>query len=386
MTAPPARLGALLDAALGAVDPVDAVVRALCGDVAHEALDRRARVMHVVGAGKALRGMLHGLALALPEVELRGIGIEKPDPSSRGRGWAPPPGVEILPGDHPIPGPRSFDSSQRLVDAVRRWPPAAPCVALISGGASALLSLPAAADRAALVELTRNDLGLPIAELNRRRARLDPLKGGGLARLVGPRPFHGLVISDVPTATDPLGTVGSGPTVLPDNRDRHVIVASNGTAVRAALAAARSSGALAFQESVDGEASDEGRRLAGRLLTLARAHPNDRVVLVAGGESTVRVRGSGLGGRNQELALGAAQVLAETPACLLSLGTDGEDGPTDAAGAWVDGSTARTAGTRLNAALDNNDAYPLLAQLDRLIRLGRTGTNVADVVIGISMP
>lgn len=373
---PPAPFPEWIGVALRAVDPVAAVQRAAAASLA----DWHDERLFVVGVGKAVRGMLTGLSQARPQSELVGVCIDKAGVPSE-QPW--PTGVAMLQGDHPIPGLRSFESSQRLVDAIDSWPADAAVVVLLSGGASALLCLPDPTDREALIELTRRDLGLPIAELNRRRAVLDPIKAGGLAKRLAPRRFRAFVVDDVPTAADPLATIGSGPTVTAETRSSHTIVASNRAATTAVIEAIRGSGHPAVEGRIGGVASEAGERLARTLLEAAARSPAP-VALVAGGESSVKVRGTGLGGRNQELALGAARALAGHDATLVAIGTDGEDGPTDAAGAWVDGTTAKTAGPRLARALANNDAYPLLAELGCLICTGRTGTNVADLVIGIA--
>jgi hydroxypyruvate reductase len=274
--------------------------------------------------------------------------------------------------------------------------------------------------------------GATISDLNAVRKHLSQIKGGGLARLVGQAPLASLILSDV--VGDPLDVIGSGPTVadsttfadawrvleryslvarvpatvrerlragvdgiLPDTpkpdaallqRVHNVVVGSNRLAAEAAIQAASEAGlnALLLSTFVEGEARQVGRvaaALAKELVTSDR--PVSRpACLVWGGETTVTVRGSGKGGRNQELALAAAMSMAGLPGVLLvALGTDGTDGPTDAAGAVASGETigrARSVGLDAVAHLENNDAYPFFDTLGDLLRTGPTGTNVNDLL------
>jgi hydroxypyruvate reductase len=275
--------------------------------------------------------------------------------------------------------------------------------------------------------------GATIGELNTIRKHLSRLKGGQLARLAAPAPVGVLILSDV--VGDPLDVIASGPTVpdpttyaeawdvvqryrlgesLPDSVSRRLragvagqlpetpkpgdplfagvhncIIGSNRLAAQAAVAEARRCGyrALLLTTFVEGEAR-EAARVAAALARSARVHGDPLsppACLVWGGETTVTVRGQGKGGRNQELALAAALALEGVPDVLLmALATDGTDGPTDAAGAIVDGGTAaraRALGLDPLAALANNDAYPLLSAVGDLLHTGPTGTNVNDLLV-----
>src|SRR5690606_36983443 len=294
-------------------------------------------------------------------------------------------------------------------------------LALISGGASALCVAPldgiTIAEYGDVVgQLMR--AGADIHELNCVRAHIDALKGGGMAALAAPAESNVLVVSDV--VGNELHTIASGPfsahpstpadalQVLdhytieaPEsiraalNTYRHTpeahadvrIILDNADAVAGAARAAAALGydVLIDDEPVTGHARDAGVRLSLRALDVAREMTtNDTAIcLLYGGETTVRVTGSGKGGRNQELALSAAMALDGVPRITLgSIGTDGIDGPTDAAGAVVDGTTAKAAsaaGLDVPVALWNNDSHRLLDRVGSLIRLEPTGTNVMDV-------
>jgi hydroxypyruvate reductase len=309
-------------------------------------------------------------------------------------------------------------------------------LAVISGGGSALLTLPVAGLTLAELQQTTDLLlrcGATIVELNTVRKHLSQIKGGGLARLAGPAPVASLILSDV--VGDPLDVIASGPTVadpttfaeawavleryhlvarmpaavrerlraglegaVPDTpkpdaalfqRVHNVIVGSNRLAAEAAVQAAREAGlnALLLSTFVEGEARQVAHvavALAKELVTYDR--PVSRpACLVWGGETTVTMCGKGKGGRNQELALAAAVSMAGLPGVLLvALGTDGTDGPTDAAGAVASGETmARASSVGLDAVahLENNDAYPFFDTLSDLIRTGPTGTNVNDLIL-----
>jgi len=273
--------------------------------------------------------------------------------------------------------------------------------------------------------------GANINEINTLRKHLDQVKGGGLARLAHPASLITLILSDV--VGNPLDVIGSGPTVpdtssfadayavlerygvvadapapivdrlrrgmaseLPETlkpgdarfaRVHNLIVGSNLQAAEAALAAARTAGfnTLLLTTFLQAEAREAGRMLAAVARELASSgHPLPLpACIIAGGETTVTLRGSGRGGRNQELALAAVASMAGLPnLALVALATDGGDGPTDAAGAVVTGATldrARSLGLDPAAHLARNDAYPFFDALGDLLRPGPTETNVNDL-------
>jgi len=424
---------ACLDAALAAVDPAGLVNPCLwrrddglvLADAAGRELDRHDGPVLVVGAGKAALAMGRAAAKAAGGACCGGSLIVP-----HGGGGACPGGVRVATGLHPIPDEAGATATAALLDLVARADAATRVVAVLSGGASALLVAPAPgialADKQA-VTAALLAAGAPIDVLNLVRRHCSRVKGGGLARaaahaaglwvlllsdVVGDDPAviaSGPAAADTGTHADAIAalarylapadvpaaigthlargaageledTVKPGDPVLA--RVQSVVVGDNRTAVAAAAAAAAARGHAVEMVSapVVGDAAAAGRALAQRVRAL---RPGS--ALVAGGETTVRVA-DGVGGRCQQLALAAAIELAGTPAVLLAAGTDGVDGPTDAAGGCVDGETvsrARAAGWDVAAALAATNSHPLLASTGDLVRTGPTGTNVADVVVAL---
>ncbi len=345
-----------------------------------------------------------------------------------------PSQVTWIESSHPVPDARSVDAGGRALASARALAPGRGLLVLLSGGASSLMALPSAGitleDKQAA---TRRLLGAgaSIHELNAVRKHLSAVKGGRLASAaVGP--VLALAISDV--VGDDLSVIGSGPTVAdpstfadamdvvgrfggpeafptavmarlragargeldetpkPDDvrLERSVtrIIGSRADAAAGAAIAARSLGyrTIVIDEAVVGLARDAGPRFVQE--AARRAGPgDDPACVIATGETTVRVTGRGRGGRNQEVVLSAARTLAALPmaAALLSGGTDGVDGPTDAAGAMADGVTlarAERAGLRPpEAYLDDNDAYRFFGALGDLVITGPSDTNVGDIQI-----
>ncbi len=323
----------------------------------------------------------------------------------------------VIEGGHPIPGDSSLRAGRAAREFVSRLTPGDLLVCLISGGGSALMAAPLI-PLAALQSLTASLLacGARIDEINILRRHLDSLKGGGLAQAANNARIISLILSDV--VGDPLEAIASGPTapdpstredaisivekysldpeIIPCFREtakpgdpvfgrvENHIIASNDIALRAALDQARQEGFQAgiIRSGMQGEAGDVGRELAEALRQAESRLPRP-FCLLAGGETTVTLRGDGRGGRNQELALGAVEALrGMDDVMLVSLATDGEDGPTDAAGAVATGDSARRAESLGMAApgyLSRNDAYAFFAELDDLVKTGPSGTNVNDL-------
>ena len=386
----------------------------------------------VVGGGKASTAMAGALASLLGEHLTGGLVVTRYRHADPGIDTGP---IEIAEAGHPLPDAAGVAATRRMADLLGQATARDLVLVILSGGASALLTLPTEGlTLPELVLVTEHLLrsGATISELNTVRKHLSQIKGGGLARLAAPAPVAALVLSDV--VGDPLDVIASGPTspdattfgdawavveryrlarllppavvahlraglegALPETlkpgealfqRVQNVIVGSNRLAAEAAVESARRLGynALLLSTFVEGEAREVGRVAAALARELvAHGRPVARpACLVWGGETTVTVRGEGKGGRNQELALAAALALEDLPGVvLLALGTDGSDGPTDAAGAVAGGQTAaraRALGLDPRACLANNDAYPFFAALGDLLRTGPTGTIVNDLL------
>ncbi|MGB9757373.1 MAG: glycerate kinase type-2 family protein [Candidatus Bipolaricaulaceae bacterium] len=391
---------------------------------------RRFRRVLVVGFGKAAARMAQGLEEILaPRISAGFVATAE--------GYSVPTRiVEVAEAGHPLPDERTIRAAIRIGQMVRDAGEDDLLIVLVSGGGSALFELPAAGLALEDIVRTTNLLlrsGATIQELNAVRKHLSQVKGGRLARLAWPAHVLGLVLSDVPG--DDLSTIASGP-LYPDlttfaqaveilrrrgvweevpsavrdylsrgaegglpetpkpgdpwfSKVRHVIVGSGRTALAAAQRLGHKMGfrALVLTSTMRGEAREAGKFFAG-LAEEERGFGRPvrpPALLLAAGETTVTVRGKGLGGRNQELALAfALEIQGLSGVALLSLATDGRDGPTDAAGAIADGGSCErmeTAGIDPKEALLRNDSYRALSASGDLLRIGPTGTNVADLVI-----
>jgi glycerate 2-kinase len=405
----------LAAAALGAVDAERLVREAL-------AARPRRRWAAALALGKAAPAMARGAGDALgPGAEARRLLV---------RTHATPglldPAWEELSGGHPLSDERSLAAGERVLRWLGELPPGAPLLAMVSGGSSACVE--ALAGGVTLDELTATQRallgsGLPIHDFNAVRKHLSAFKGGGALR-ASRGPVLALLLSDVP-GDDP-GTIGSGPfaadpttfaaslaavtglevpervrerlaagargelpeTVKPADpelaRVESVLVGSVATAVAAAAAETRQGGFTVTTGDLAGEAAAAARSLVAR----GRALAGGRVALVLGGETTVTLGPEpGRGGRNQELALAAARELAGggDGELVLTLASDGEDGPTSAAGGIVDGATWKAledAGAEPAEALARHDSNRALAALPgALLETGNTGTNVGDLAI-----
>jgi hydroxypyruvate reductase len=402
------------------------------------ALDRIRRIV-VVGAGKAGAGMAAGLLDSLGPRLCRDKHVcgwvNVPDDCAREL-----PGVRVFPARPPgqnLPTPQVLDGTREILKLVQGCAPNDLCIGLISGGGSALLDLPvppvSLADQIALIEHL-SAARANIQQLNLVRRRLSLVKGGRLAAACA-APFVVLIISDV--LGDPLDVIASGPTV-PDSgsaaaaletlrefdpdrgripatiyealsgsprpavtaeRLRHVrnfVIGNLGVAIEAAAEHARSLGystGVHIPMALEGLAEDVGRKLAARIGEQCAAR--QPTAWIEGGEPVVRLappEQRGLGGRNQQVILALAEALGSGPPlassfCAISGGTDGEDGPTDAAGAWLDSETlgrAAALGLVPHQYLSRNDAYHFFEPLGTLLRTGPTHTNVCDLRVVLS--
>jgi len=433
-------------AGVEAVDPVrlvqsvlrvegDAVVLDAPGVRAVMPLSSRGKI-HLVGAGKAGRAMGEAALAALGKYVADGV-IAVP----RGAEGASGP-VRFAAAGHPVPDIFSLAAAREILSLLKRAGKGDLVVALVSGGGSALLSAPVAGITIEEKAETCRFLlraGADIASFNAVRKHLSEVKGGLLARAAQPATAWALLLSDVP-GDDP-SVIASGPfspdpttyadaigvlerygifQAVPSPVRRHLVEGAAGTfpetpkpddpaflgttsALVGANRTAIDAAALRIKQERDapppaivllpgflrGEARDCARSFCARLRKAAEAlSPGHAVAMIAGGETTVNVRGRGKGGRNQEFALAAAMELAgEGEIAVLAAGTDGIDGPTDAAGAYADGTTVARAsalGFDPGAHLERNDAYPFFEALGDLVITGPTGTNVADLVIGLA--
>lgn len=368
-------------------------------------------MVRVIAIGKAATAMISGAREVLGERLAAALVVTKQgyrdvtlDRDAR---------ITQLEAEHPVPGPASLAAGQAILDFLARAPADTHWLFLISGGASSLVEvLPAGVSLDDYQRVNRWLLGSgwDIHRMNRLRRRLSCIKGGRLLRHLGGRPARCLLISDVP-GDDPA-SIGSGLLVAPaaapgvdsdlpdwiaalvarvepDAEMSEVIpslqiIASNAAARMAAAAAARMRGQVVFQHEalLTGNTLDEARCCARLVRDGAPG------IYLWGGETTLRLPDRpGRGGRNQSFALAAAQELAGCEdVALLAAGTDGSDGPTEEAGALIDGGTlARGAEQGMDAAacLVNADAGRFLEASGDLIQTGPTGTNVMDLVIAI---
>ena len=410
---------AIWQAALAAGD-VTPLVRS------HLHLDRRHTRIFLLGAGKASGAMAAAAEEVAGDRVAGGFVVVKDGYGGHLRR------VEIAEAGHPVPDARGLAASARLLEVARSAGEGDLVLFLVSGGGSALTLAPAPPiTLAEKQEVTRLllDSGAAIGELNAVRKHLSAFKGGQLARAAAPAAVLTLALSDV--IGDPLDVIASGPTA-PDpttfadalevlarrglsgrvppsvarrleagrageiqetpkpgdplfERVANVVIGNNALVTDAAAATARRLGYrtdLATRE-LQGEARDVAREFVAR----ARRLPPS-ACLIAGGETTVTVRGPGKGGRCQEFALAAALALEPTDRItILAAGTDGTDGPTDATGAIVDaGSIARgsAAGADARRALADNDAYRFLRASDDLLVSGPTRTNLLDLYVAVS--
>lgn len=424
----------IFHAGLKAVDPVNAIKRHLHrqGDTL-EIQGQRYELstfdgIYVVGMGKAAAVMAQALEQLLGDRLRAGIVNVKV-------GHAVPLSIiQVHEAGHPIPDEAGWRGAQQIVDLLRQTGENDLVLCVISGGGSALLPCPAEGltleDKQQVTQLLL-ECGATIHEINAVRKHISQVKGGRLARLAWPSTVISLILSDV--IGDTLDTIASGPTA-PDQttfddclrllqqyqiqdripapvlehlqrgargeieetpkaddpifqRTRNVIVGSNILAVKAAQHKATELGyhSLLLSSFIEGEAKEVAKvHAAMAKQILSTGHPVQRpACLISGGETTVTIRGRGRGGRNQEFALAAALAIAGLKdVVMLSGGTDGTDGPTEAAGGIVDGTTvarAKALGLDAEAYLRENNSYGFLQPLGDLLITGPTYTNVMDV-------
>ena len=420
----------IFQAGVDAADPYQAVRHCLKLD---ESLTGK---IHLIAFGKGACAMARAAVDIIAASDLAGVGIAVTNYEN----VIAVANVDVIGAGHPLPDAAGFHAAQKIAECVSQAQADDLVLVLISGGGSALLPYPVAGVSLEEKIATTNLLlacGATINEINCVRKHLSQLKGGGLARLAAPAQVHALILSDV--LGDDLSTIASGTTVadnstysdainilknkgvwgrVPESVRQHLqqgehgkisetpkandpifkhtnylLCASNTVSVKAAQVAAEQLGynTQIYSEQLCGIARDEAEKLA---IYAANIVPTlQPLALLSGGETTVNLKGNGKGGRNQEFALAfalAAEKYGLTGQwSLLSGGTDGRDGPTDAAGGMVDANSLQTmisAGINPSAYLDNNDAYHALNSVNDLLITGATGTNVADLQILLLHP
>ena len=398
--------GVIIHEAIRAVLPDAAVRRALAGFA-----PGGGRVL-LVAAGKAAWQMAHAAVAALGSVDA-GVVVTK-----YGHVKGEIPGVTCYEAGHPVPDENSFAATAAALGLVQGLTAEDTVLFLLSGGGSALFEQPLLPG-AELQDITGQLLacGADIVEMNTIRKRLSAVKGGRFALACAPAKVYSIVLSDI--LGDPLDMIASGPAV-PDRSTcaealavvekyslrlsdaarallgqetpkelSNVETQITGSVRQLCAAAAAACEKLGYRSVLLTDCLDCEARQAGRFLAdIARTHAGrgEKLAFLAGGETVVRLTGRGLGGRNQELALAAAPGLAGLAAAVFSVGSDGTDGPTDAAGGYTDGDTLAALAARgleVHAVLADNDAYHALKAVDGLLMTGPTGTNVNDVAVAL---
>lgn len=388
------------------------------------------RGCYVVALGKAAVPMARALDEILGDAIIEGVataphGLQAEKTIGR---------IEVVFAGHPYPDEGSIKAGERALELARRASrEQVPLIVLVSGGGSAMMEAPREGlGLDDLQRVTRVLLrsGADINEINTVRRKISLIKGGGLARAAYPSPVLSLIISDV--IGDKLDVIASGPTVIDSqpveealsiikrrglaesipakvidvlrqlraNEARqalnvhNLIIGNNMTGLVAMERKARSMNlsGIILTSRLQGEAREAGKVFASIVLEarLTGVPVKPPAAVIAGGETVVTVKGGGLGGRNQEFALSAAlAICGEEGIAIAAMGSDGIDGPTDAAGAVVDGDTikrARELGLNPLDYLDNNDSYTFFKKVGGLLFTGYTGTNVNDFYVGIALP
>jgi hydroxypyruvate reductase len=384
----------------------------------------------VIGAGKAAAALALGMERTLGDRLDRGVIVVKyghTEPLAR---------IVQMEAGHPVPDQNSVNGTRAMIEALKGLGPQDRVFVLLTGGASSLLVdlIPGVTleDKAQVTSLLLRS-GATINEINIVRKALSNVKGGKLLRHIAPARAVTLLISDVPNGD--FGTIGSGPTIAPEPGgeaplaileryrvldgvppaliaplreagneapDRHgadgarsppvILLADSATLVAHVRRMGEQMGldVRIVDPAMDGQTHESARAFAAAMIA-ARAEGSDRpILLISAGETTLEVTGSGKGGRNQEFALIAAEEIEGVSGVyVLAAGTDGTDGPTDAAGAFADGDTccrARALGLDVAAIRADNDSYRLFESLGDLLVTGGSGTNVMDLVLGLVLP
>ena len=396
----------IIRSSLNAVLPDEAVRRAL------KAFVPKGGKVLLVAVGKAAWQMARAAVEALGCVD-GGVVVTKYD---HVKGEIP--GVKCYEAGHPVPDENSFAATEKALELVHGLTEKDTVLFLLSGGGSALFEKPLLPGEE-LQDITGQLLasGADIVEMNMIRKRLSGVKGGRFAQVCAPAQVFSIVLSDI--LGDPLDMISSGPAVpdtstcaqaldvaekyrlklseqakilleqeTPKTLD-NVTTQITGSVRQLCAAAADACKKLGYEPILlTDQLCCEAREAGSFLGSIARTHAGQgkKLAFIAGGETVVHLTGKGLGGRNQELALAAALALDGLNAAVFSVGSDGTDGPTDAAGGYVDGDTASALaakGWNVFDTLQNNDAYHALQTVNGLIITGATGTNVNDVAVAL---
>ena len=395
--------------AIAAVQPDAAVQRAVAGR------EFPGRVF-LVAAGKAAWQMAKAAAECMGGRIEKGVVVTKYD-----HVMGPIANFDCYEAGHPVPDENSFRGTQAALDLVSDLTEKDTVLFLLSGGGSALFEKPLV-EAAELQDITGQLLacGADIVEINTIRKRLSQVKGGRFAQLCWPAQVEAVILSDI--LGDPLDMIASGP-ACPDSTTAedaqriaekyqlrmsesarkllavetpksldNVHTQINGSVRELCAAAAVTCRKLGYEPvMLTDQLCCQAREAGSFLASILKTHAADgrALAFIAGGETVVKLTGHGKGGRNQELALSAAQGIGGLNAAVFSVGSDGTDGPTDAAGGYADGETAgelKALGVSIDAVLQDNDAYNALRKVDGLVMTGPTGTNVNDVAVALIRP
>ncbi len=396
----------IIEAAITAALPDTAVKKALGGE------DFSGGRLVLVAIGKAAWSMAKAACEVLEDRISDGVVITK-----YGHAQGDLPNLRIFEAGHPVPDANSFAATEEAIKLVQGLTAEDKVLFLISGGGSALFEKPLVAEET-LRDLTGQLLacGANITEINTIRKRLSAVKGGKFAKLCEPAQVFSVVLSDI--IGDPLDMIASGPAypdrstsrealaivqkyglVIPEEVEKllrieppasltNVTTKVTGSVRQLCVAAEKACRELGYQPTIlTASLSCEAREAGSFLASIAQYHQDTEqsLAFIAGGETVVHLKGKGKGGRNQELALAAAEGIAGLEnVAVFSVGSDGTDGPTDAAGGYVDNTTKQqlnAKGIRIFEVLENNDAYHALQAVDGLIITGPTGTNVNDLAV-----
>lgn len=399
-----AHADAIISSSIHQVKPDEAVARALKNYHSHGGKTL------LVSVGKAAWQMAAAAQKVLPKLD-GGVVVTK-----YGHVLGKIPGVVCCEGGHPIPDAGSYAGTRKALALVSGLTETDTVIFLLSGGGSALFESPLIPAEE-LQDITRQLLscGADIVEINTLRKRLSAVKGGRFAQHCAPARVFSIVLSDI--LGDPLDMIASGP-AYPDSStcaqalkivqkydlrlsDEAMVLLSRetpkeltnvttcitGSVRELCAAAAAKCRELGYRPVLlTDQLCCEARHAGSFLASIARthAHSGEKLAFLAGGETVVHLTGQGKGGRNQELALAAADGIAGLNACVFSVGSDGTDGPTEAAGGYVDGDTKDALmeqGISIFDTLKNNDAFHALQKVGGLIFTGPTGTNVNDVAV-----